>query len=487
MEYLSTIIKTLLVSDVEKWLLYRSSFKHSFLNLDHNYDATIEYLDSYYSQYASMPSTSTILNLVSLKGLNDVANYIKNIIENKSINTVKNEKEYIVFLEESKISSIHHKTFKYIENLNGSFSTTPQTEDRLKSFLESNFNSLVSIRDAISPENRATEYLLYDQLGVDTFKKQYDKILEKKERGEELNFPVPFECFNSVALKPGDLFITGGYTSHGKSVFLRYLTYYFATKYGKNCIFFTLEMEAETTLTLFYLLHANNKLLFPNTPKISYTRYKKGLLTDDESDFLHNTVVPDFCNNQSYGTLKVYKPNKSKFNLEDLKVVISETQLVMPVDVLSVDYLSLMNPLSRSSKSSPQTDDYNQMIKDFKQLLLTNLDPKGSKHPIIGLTAAQISRQGYNNCLKQNKVYSSDAFSLYNELERSADILMTILRDSELTKDKKVKLQFLKNRDGEIPLEPKDFMCNMDEGQQIIDAREQVDLDMDEILKELTL
>ncbi len=485
MKAFENILKTLLFSkDINFWLKYRNYFKQIFVDVSIEYDKVLSLMEEHHLRFDVLPNEKTILSLLNTKGFEDGAKYVSNILNNTNIRLYDEIEQFVSFLEVSKTECLTEKSYKFISNVNEKYSTLKKTEKNLSSFVDDCLSDLVTLKDSLNSENKASEYLLFGNESVEFFKNEYKKILENKQKGNKNYYDVPFEIFKSVNIKPGDLYITGGYTSQGKSVYLRYLTYYYLITHGLNAIFFTLEMDAEVVWKLFHIMHANNKAIFPNTPRISYSSYKKGELTDEEDDFLHNVVVPDLGNSDKYGILKIYKPNKVRFTLDDLKIVVRETQLMMPVDVLSVDYLTLLNPLPENSKRSPQMEDFNQMIKEFKQLLLTNIDGKSNKTPLIGLTAAQISRQGYQECLKNQKNYNMSAFSSYNEIERSADVLMSILRDPELAKTNRVKLQFLKNRDGEVPFEGKDFICNVDQGGLILDAKEQSIENLNEMIQE---
>lgn len=488
MMYLDGILKNILISkNINFWLKYRNYFKHTFKGINENFDKVINLIELHHSRYDLVLNRDNIKPLLSVKGFEDCLKYVSSVIENNSLNLELSLDGFITFLEISKVSCLMDKSLNFVNDTTEKYSLLKKTENNLSSFIDERLFQLVELKDSLNEENKASEYLLYGDQGVESFKEEYKKLVEENEKGNKGYYNVPFEIFSQVNIKPGDLYITGGYTSHGKSVFLRYLTYHYVVNCGLNAVFFTLEMDVSVVKKSFAVMHANNKTIFPNTPKISYTKYKKGELSEEEEDFLHNVALPDLFQNESYGILKIYKSNKIRFNLDDLRIVLRETQLMMTVDILSVDYLSLLYPLSDSVKRSPQTDDYNQMIKEFKQLLLTNIDGKNNKYPLIGLTAAQISRQGFQECLKSQKQYSISAFAMFNEIERSADILQTVLRDPELAQTNRIKLQFLKNRDGEVPYEGRDFVCNVDLGGLILDAKEQQIENLNELLKEFDL
>jgi DnaB-like helicase C terminal domain len=245
----------------------------------------------------------------------------------------------------------------------------------------------------------------------------------------------------------GDLIFIGAYTSHGKSALLRFLAYILVIEHGLNVAFWSLEMEAEVVRTQFAILHANNKILFPDTPRIRYQDYKLGKLDAEQEDFVFRHAGPDFAMNPAYGSLLIEQPNSSRFTLADLTRRIGEIETTEgPVHALVIDYVTYMHPLPADRIVPPQPSDYNQMIKELKRTCLAHRHANGQSGPLICLTAAQISRRGYAEALKQNGTYELAAFSTYTEIERSADIAITSFMDQQNPSN--LYLQVLKNRDG---------------------------------------
>ena len=126
----------------------------------------------------------------------------------------------------------------------------------------------------------------------------------------------------------------------------------------------------------------------------------------------------------------------------------------MPIHVLVIDYVTYMYPEPSSKFAPVRIDDYNHMIQDLKRLCLTYRDREGKSAPLICLTAAQISRKGFEEALKRDGLFDLQAFSTYTEIERSADIALTSLMTPEMRNLGQLKLQVLKNRDGVVPTEP---------------------------------
>jgi hypothetical protein len=111
----------------------------------------------------------------------------------------------------------------------------------------------------------------------------------------------------------------------------------------------------------------------------------------------------------------------------------------MPVHCCVVDYLTLMYPLE-SERGYPQRADYNDLIKAFKNLLITHRDIRGNVAPMLGITAHQISRHGFDACLKAEGHYDIAAFTDYSEIEKSADHLFACLMTPDMRNTNKMRL-----------------------------------------------
>ena len=64
---------------------------------------------------------------------------------------------------------------------------------------------------------------------------------------------------------------------------------------------------------------------------------------------------------------------------------------------------------------------------------------------------------------------------------------MTILRTQQLSEEKKVRLQCLKNRDGGFPYLGEDYIVDLDKGQLILDCKEPTAEDMEKILSDIAV
>ena len=361
--------------------------------------------------------------------------------------------------------------------------------DSISKYIEDTITKVSQIKSVFSDNESTISSISYGKDAVNQFKQDYQDICTKKDSDEALYLSLGLGgAFKDLQLKKSDLFVVAGFTSHGKSIFLKWFVYRLLTVYHYNCYYLSLEMSHRVIRNQFFILHANNKDIFPGTPFISYDAYKNGALTDEENDFLFNVAAPDFTQNENYGTLYLEQPESTKVRLSDLERYIKKVETeFMPIDCVAVDYLSLMYPLE-SNRGRPEVDDYNLLVKSFKNMANTHTDPQGREAPFLAVTPAQISRNGYEQCLKtEKKVYESSAIWKYTEFERSSDALMTVFLTEEERNANKIKIQLLKNRDGKLDVEPVDVYCDLDKSCHLSDISKRTETQTIEALRSLDI
>lgn len=345
------------------------------------------------------------------------------------------------------------------------------------------------IKSGFNDSDQTISSVSYGKETVEQLAQDYQDICRKKESDDALYLSLGLGgSFKNLQLKKSDLFVVAGYTSHGKSIFLKWFVYRLLTVYHYNCYYLSLEMSHRVIRNQFFILHANNKEIFPGTPYIAYDSYKNGNLTDEEVDFLINVAAPDFTQNENYGTLYLEQPESTKVRFSDLERYINKVETeVMPVDCVAVDYLSLMYPVE-STRGRPEVDDYNQLVKQFKNMANTHTNPQGKEAPFLAVTPAQISRKGYEECMRtENKAYETSAIWMYTEFERSADALMTVFLTDEERNANKLKIQLLKNRDGRLDVEPMDVYCDLDRSCHLSDIAQRSESETIEALRSLDI
>ena len=335
--------------------------------------------------------------------------------------------------------------------------------------------SLHSSKNKIYRTEASTAGLLYGKESVEHVKDIYEGIVEKKEEDDFLYYTFGFKKFESVRMARGDLVVIGGFTSHGKSLLLRNFVYRLIVTYGMNCYYCSLEMAYEKMKLLFLALHANNKDIFPDGMDIPYTKIKEGTLSPAEKAFLFDVVAPDFFTNPNYGTLYLEYPNKSRYRLSDVKQKVNELENTeMPIHAVAIDYITMLYPLE-SDKGTPDRQDYNQTIKEFKNMALSHRKIDGTPSPFLAITPAQISRGGLENAMKNDNYYDLSALREYSELESSADVVMTTMLLPDMRSRQVMCLQNLKNRDGKVETEKTEINCGLELGFNMHELKDRSD------------
>lgn len=461
-----SILKTLVLAPTpKKWHDYNTHFASFFDSRDALYDRAISLLRDFYIQFDAFPSFDALKTELTVANEQDLLTYITNAVTDDSVPILTEDGDFVSFLSTSRRLYLELD----LQTAQREFQTKLATlssgnqADLLK-VVDEYITTLHKTKQKALRSDQSTSMLLYGERAQRDLEEAYHRIVQQALSDETLYYTLGFKGFDPVQIKRGDLVFFGGFTSHGKSVLLRYASYRMLVEYGLNVAFWSFEMKAETVRLLFVLLHANNKKIFPNTPRIKYEDYKHGRLNDEQADFLFNTAAKDLFNNPAYGSLYIDQPNKSRFNMVDLTVKLSELEnSLMPMHIVVLDYLTMMYPLN-NDRGQPGRADYNQMIKDFKNMALAHRNAKGESAPFIGLTAAQISRAGYENAMKNNGLYEISAFAEYSEIERSADSMFSVLMSPEMRASSQLRIQCHKNRDGAVPLDALNLYVDLEAG-----------------------
>ena len=477
-----SIIKSLIEFPSSKKLSdFDQIFYQFFRDRDESFDGIITFIRDYFAKFAIFPDFDAFKRELSVSGESKLLDYITEIFDDSTIPSWESEIEFISnikVLKELQLSlDIQGAAKKFQADLG---------QDDIQR-IDDQIITLHQIKSKAIPSGQGTSSLLYGPEAAGEIERIYDNIQLKKEDDQSLYYTLGFPSFDRIQVKRGDMIFIGGFTSHGKSILLRTISYRLLTTYGLNVLFISFEMSYEVVRIIFAILHANNKEVFPNTPPISYNKFKVGELTEEEKDFLFNVAEPDFVNNFAYGTLALEQPEKSAYNMVDLSTKVVELESsVMPIHVTVLDYLTLMRP-NISERATPQRSDYNQLIKDFKSMGLTHRDARGQPAPMITMTAAQISRAGLSACIKNDNHYEIDAYREYSEIEGSSDILLTTLITDEMLQASLAQLQNLKNRDGGIVVDPVQVHVEFEYGFSFSEISSRSEEEVVEALKTLNL
>jgi hypothetical protein len=486
------ILKSMLLAPSAKRMHeYRGKFRSSIVGRDGAFDEVMEFLDEYHRDHELWPTPEVLVRQFEMENATHLADYVKGVLADPGIASYGEDSAFIQAMDVVRTTCIHHELQVGIQEFQTSLAT-PKTRgiDGVVEAADQLSMRVAQAKQKIASGADSVSSLLYrsEEMGKGTSLREiYARICDKKDTEGALYYDIGLPHFGNMKLKPGDLTIIGGYTSHGKSILTRWIAYYLLVYYGLNVAFISREMTHEAVRVLFALLHANNKDIFPSTPYIDYEAWKTGKLTEEEVDFLFNRADYDLRNNEAYGILYIDQPNKTRYRLSDLNAKIVELETTtMPVHVVAVDYLTLMYP-REGDKGTPDVSDYNDMIKSFKTMALAHRNVHGEPSPFLGITPAQISRGGLANAIKAEGLYDPTALNQYTELEKSADQLLTVYMTPEMRASNRFRVQHLKNRDGEVVHEPLDAFVDLKRGFGLSEVQAQTASDLTDTLRTMNI
>lgn len=480
------LLKTLIVDNsVKKWTEFMR-FYPFFKERDKFFDKTITFIDEYFTKFNIFPKFDQFQKLLNSSNEDQHLSYIMALSE-ENLPTYSTEEEFVAALVVSQKLYLEMDIVTTINEYSAEYSGIEiKNKATILESVEGLITKLYQVKYRVSQNEESTSSLVYGDEAVKLIKDIYDKLEQHRINQDAIYFDIGVNGFEDIKIKKGDFVVIGGYTSHGKSVWLRHIIYQFLIKYHMNCCFFSFEMSHDKIVTLFHLLHANNKEIFPGTPYLSNEKFKRGEFSDEEKSFF-DLAVEDFANKEYYGTLFIEQPNKSKFNLVDLQMRVKYIDsTIMPVHVLGIDYLTLMYPIV-AGRGNPDIEDYNQMVRDCKNYGLTHVTKEGLVDPLIVLSPAQISRKALAECLKNDGRYTLDAIRYYYEMESSADIAFTSLFTDSMRLSSQLRIQNLKNRDGRVIVDPIEVNCDFEHGYSIGELGIRTDEEIIEVLQSLDI
>lgn len=486
---MKSLLKSLIVyPTLKKFSVFREMFQFLLKERDKNFSSLSEFIFDWKIETDLIPSFAAIKTELSATQETSLLGYTTELEQDSSLPLFQDDSEYIAHSKKVERLLFEGDVISCISKFQQEIKLAPIKDlDSISKPVEDLIANLHKSKNKVFRSESSTSGLLYGEESIQQLQDIYESIVEKKKQDDFIYYTFGFKKFESVKITKGDLIVIGGFTSHGKSMFLRNLIYRLLIEYKLNCYYCSLEMSYEKMKLLFLALHANNKEKFPGTPPIAYEKIKEGSLSPEEKDFVFSTVAQDFYSNSEYGTLYLEYPNKSRYRLSDIKSKVIELEnTVMPVHAVAVDYLTMLYPLE-SDKGSPERNDYNQIVKEFKNIALSHRHREGHPAPFIAITPAQISRGGLDNAMKNNNYYDLSALREYSELESSADIVMTTMLLPDMRERKVVSVQNLKNRDGRVETEAVELACDLDLGFNISDGKRRTSLEETQALANLKL
>lgn len=286
------------------------------------------------------------------------------------------------------------------------------------------------------------------ELGVmpsQDIREKADEILAEYEEAKKGVKPGIMSGFAEIdrltnGFQKGELAIFCAYTGEGKTQVMLNVGYHAAIQQQKNVVFVSLEMPATQVRRRIIARHTNNyKFGLPGG--LDYNRIKKGQL-DHAEERLFQQVIEDWkSDDQGYGRFHVLQLSKY-----DTVKVLNEKLMYLrsrnPIDLLVLDYASLMNS---SRRRSDRRDEIVEVVEGLKSMTLHFNEGEG----LCTVTANQISRKAREEA-ENLKRYGLNFASETSAIEKTADFLAWLLRLDEHRVNKEVLMGVAKYRDGDV-------------------------------------
>lgn len=243
----------------------------------------------------------------------------------------------------------------------------------------------------------------------------------------------------------GQLIVIGGASGEGKSWLAANIGWYNTVVAKKNVVVITAETLRSQYRRRVITRHSN-------LPKfgapLEFNKIKTGKLSEEEEE-VYQMVVDDFTSGQ-YGSLEISQVSNGT-TLGDIRIYLEQLSLYFKIDLVILDYLTLLKPTNRRSS---QREEAVELLKEAKQLAVTF--NKGEGIPLV--TLHQISTQAREKAKwAPGKCYTLGSLADSSEAGKSADIAFALLRTEEMEQEHELGVQILKTRDSAA--DDKMFKC----------------------------
>lgn len=236
----------------------------------------------------------------------------------------------------------------------------------------------------------------------------------------------------------GELILVAAYTNQGKTQFVTQAAWHAAVMQGKNVFLGTSETVRDQVWRRMVARHTRLPM-FNRKDGIDSQRIKDGTLSDeDEKVFLE--ALHDLKTNPSYGKIYIAQVPRGA-TLGFLEARMKRQGEQWDIQWAGFDYLPLLKP-DRPRQSAQH--ELNDLVKDAKVMATSFYDGRG----VPFISPWQMSQSKYSYA-KQVGSYELASLADTSEAEKSADQIISLLRNEETPKE--LLMQLLKVRDGDIP------------------------------------
>lgn len=330
---------------------------------------------------------------------------------------------------------------EYVEALNEAYtvysSGLRQGRNQLKGYKDSrnHLNRRLYELSQLSNTSGVQEGNLRQETKIAVEEMKERKEEPKKFKGILTGIPEVDETTNGI--QAGELVIIGGFTEVGKSFLCLNMALHACVEQGLNVAIGTAETLYRQYRLRAYVRHARRPE-FGLPQGIETKAYEKGMLTvEEEAGFVK--AMDDFNNNPAYGSFHLFQIPKGA-DLAWINNKLIAYNSVTPLDAFWLDSLALVVP---TGKGDNKRSYMNDMIKEYKQMA-SNFD---KQRGIAAYTPWHANRKSWEKALKDG-VYNLGSWSEADELERSADIVLWLLKLENSTDTHEIQSGICKSRSG---------------------------------------
>ena len=250
------------------------------------------------------------------------------------------------------------------------------------------------------------------------------------------------ELDNKVGgLQNGELDLVVGYTSSGKSTLSStQIPWSAAIEQGKNVLIFTTETLRPQIRRRLICRHSRLPM-FELESGINSNLLKKGreFLPPDQLKALP-MIIDDYTKNPNYGKLVIIQVPRNA-TISSCEGKANRYQREFEVDLVVIDSINLLKP---DRKFSSRREELAATLQEGKQFATTFADGRGV--PLV--SPWQTNRESWK-AAQDAGYYNSSALAETSEASASSDIVITILEPMQKERFSDLKVQVVKNRDGE--------------------------------------
>jgi replicative DNA helicase len=239
-------------------------------------------------------------------------------------------------------------------------------------------------------------------------------------------------------LQRGEINLMCGYTSSGKTAWCVQLTWHTAVRQGLNVVYFTSETLRNQVRQRLISRHSREPQ-FGLPEGINSHDLKAGTLPESLEPALRD-VVSDLASNPAYGNVHIAQMPK-RCTVQVLEARLIAITRKFRADLVVIDSLNL---LYSDARRQSDRELLGTILKDAQSLATTYADGYGV--PIV--SPWQVNRTAREQALRLG-YYTLQSPAESAEASQTPAVVMSILEPEEPGRKAELKMQILKNRDGE--------------------------------------